>query len=333
MTAYEQGFFTKCAEYGIAPEWLASIMEKDAKVRDAKQIYDLVRRWYMRSGRRALASGKNLSEATRIANRDAAKAVMGGKNSKKGVEDFIRQAYSESTRGRRPLLETNSTQLIRPGVGTGGQQLVRNGFGREVSKAIESGKRTAKAPAALAPTLGRATGAAGKRVVDRVGNSALAYSGDKPAVKYVLDKATPTASSAVVPTASSPTAAASKLSPFGRFLELLGGGNRNAREYKRLLESGAANEKQLSQALARAQSAGDTVGFAHMNQVGNRMRGFQSAAEEARRLQGADSELQKVLATRIGTGVVGAGALGIPIVAASQPDTYASNNPWHQLNV
>ena len=30
MTAYEQGFMSKCAEYGVDPEWLVAFMEKDA---------------------------------------------------------------------------------------------------------------------------------------------------------------------------------------------------------------------------------------------------------------------------------------------------------------
>jgi len=347
MTRYEQGFITKCAEYGVDPEWLTKVAA-EFKPKDMQRVGRTAQYLWNRVFRNSIAKGMSKAEAARAAGVATDRMLSNAKTSQKGVKDFrdlatrMFQSGKTTGAGQKLLGGGVGRDMVFKGYGTGGTQLVRNGFGREAegfSNAVRNAvPRTAGAVVPATRRLLPSTKAVNGNLIDRVGNSALAYAGEKPivgeAVRRAVTEGAQTAGPAANTVSGKPGSMLSWLrGRLNRYFELMGGGNQNAREYKNLLRTGARNERDLAAALSEAVRTGDTTGFAHMTQVGDRMRGFQSAAENARRLQGAENELGKVLAARLGTaGAVGVGGLGVAGLANSGNTGYRSSDPRHSLD-
>lgn len=116
-------------------------------------------------------------------------------------------------------------------------------------------------------------------------------------------------------------------------MELLGGGNANARA----ITDGRRRAKVLRKWLSDGSSISEAGSAGHARLAGRASRRLgETNADIARRLQnGGDEELRKVLAARLGVG--GLGVLGTAgIASAAMPDndfTPQYAEPWRQFGI
>lgn len=356
MTAYEQGFFTKCAEYGIAPEWLV----KEA----ARLDYGLkaALRVIKNSGKLGvlIQDAAKMGTKSQTARLKAMESLMRANPEKYGLGKSAPMMFGKGVFGHGPSELIAKYSRIYPRLeSTAGKSRaeimdsIRTGMLADGDRTLANVSRPRRSRMEAVwgsprPVISKVEGKIPpKMTAEQIRNIAENSTAKLPPRTYPVGA--PSASGAAdtaraVENAVANSGAGSFAAPnagaiptpegrgfFSRWMNLLRGGDRE-RLAGELADYKAGSKEFLERLQTIADGTYDKAQSAELYKALDRSR-LNTEAETARRLQNLNSETNKVLATRIGTGVVGAGALGIPIAAASEPDTYTSNDPWHRLNI
>lgn len=340
MTRYEQGFIMKCAEYGVDPEWLVKAAGNPA-TKFVSQVF-----------RKALASGASRQEAMRLAQEALAKsrsALASGASRSAARNAGMRKIVS-SVRGN-PTLRSGLADAAE--LNSVGRALARNASKRTVGIANEAMRSAAHNKSIVNEIAAREAKVKADRAASQAALKArlkakygdrLAAGATSSATGSVKPPVGPAAASGATSTTVGATPAATNLAAstapaegalaegrpgfLSRFFNLLRGGNKAqlAREYGEYSKGSRDFLKMLE---GRADATADPMLRNEMYRALDRSR-ISTATETARRLQNLNSESNKVLAARLGTG---AGVLGsIGLGASLYDDSYTPQvaEPWQQ---